>query len=396
MASAPVLSQFILKVASRCNLNCSYCYVYNMADSTWKQRPPLMSDAIFGLALERIRSHCRFTGQQYANIVFHGGEPCLIGAGKFDDWCMKAKAGLTGLAKPTFSIQTNGTLIDQAWAEVFNKHRVQVGISLDGPQPIHDAFRIDHAGRGSYDQVERGIRILQDADVRCGILSVIPLGADPLAVHRHFMGLGCKEITYVLPHVTHDTIEPIHRLHGQTPVADFLIPVFDDWWFHATPEIHIGDLRNMARIVMGGSSQIETIGNVPPQYVFIESDGELEGLDNLRACRDGISKINLNVRDAEFRDILQANNMHGTAIFEGMPLSKTCKACPECDTCGGGYLPHRYSSANGFDNPSVWCADLLKLFTHIRLRLGVTIEETRALRLALHEASIASVEAQVA
>jgi uncharacterized protein len=361
-----------------------------MADSTWKQRPPLMSDAIFGLALERIQSHCRFTRQEYANIVFHGGEPCLIGARKFDDWCTKAKAGLADLAKPTLSIQTNGTLIDRTWADVFKKHRVQVGISMDGPQPIHDAFRIDHAGRGSYDQIERGIRCLQDADVRYGILSVIALGADPVAVHRHFIELGCKEITYVLPHVTHDTIEPIHRLYGQTPVADFLIPIFDEWWFNETPDIHIGDLRNMARIVMGGSSQIETIGNVPPQYVFIESDGELEGLDNLRACRDGISKINLNVRDAEFRDILQANNMHGTAIFEGMPLSNICQACPECDTCGGGYLPHRYSSVNGFDNPSAWCADLLKLFTHIRLRLGVTIEQTRAFRLALREPSVDS------
>jgi uncharacterized protein len=143
---------------------------------------------------------------------------------------------------------------------------------------------------------------------------------------------------------------------------------------------------------MGGSSQIETVGNVAPQYVFIESDGELEGLDNLRACKDGISKINLNVQDVEFREILRADNMHGKAIFEGMPLSKTCQSCPECDTCGGGYLPHRYSSINGFDNPSVWCADLLKLITHIRLRMGVGIEETRRRReeLAHISAAVAS------
>jgi uncharacterized protein len=162
-----------------------------------------------------------------------------------------------------------------------------------------------------------------------------------------------------------------------------MIPIFDDWWFNGTPDINIGDLRNMARIVMGGSSQIETVGNVPPQYVFIESDGELEGLDNLRACKDGISKINLNVQNSEFRQILHAGGMHGRAIFEGMPLSKTCQACPECDNCGGGYLPHRYSGVNGFDNPSVWCADLLRLFAHIRLRMGVTIEETHMRRQAL-------------
>jgi uncharacterized protein len=92
--SAVCISQFILKVASRCNLNCPYCYVYNKADATWKQRPPLMSDEIFGAALSRIRSHCLFTGQTYANIVFHGGEPCLIGVDRFDDWCTRAQAFL--------------------------------------------------------------------------------------------------------------------------------------------------------------------------------------------------------------------------------------------------------------------------------------------------------------
>ena len=306
---------------------------------------------------------------------------------KFDDWCTRAQARLDGLVRTNFSIQTNGTLIDEAWAEVFQKHRRQVGISMDGPQPVHDMFRVDHAGRGSHVQVERGIQILRHARVPYGILCVVTLGADSLAVHRHFMELGCKQVTYVLPHFTYDTIEPIHELYGPTPCADFLIPIFDEWWFNETTDIHIGDLRNLARIVMGGGSQIETVGNVPPQYVFIESDGELEGLDNLRACKDGISKINLNVQDADFQDILRANGMHGIAIFEGLPLSKTCHACPECDTCGGGYLPHRYSSVNGFDNPSVWCADLLKLFAHIRLRLGVTIEETRMRRQELRDSA---------
>lgn len=383
--STAYISQFILKVASRCNLNCSYCYVYNKADSTWKNRPTLMSEAIFRATLERIRSHCLFTGQEYANIVFHGGEPCLIGAGRLDAWCTEARAALRGVARVCFSIQTNGTLIDTEWAEVLHKHRIQIGISIDGPPEIHDVFRIDHAGRGSYQQIERGIGILRDSGIRYGILCVIPLGADPLAVHRHFMDLGCKQVTYVLPHFTWDTVGPIHELYGPTPCADFMIPIFDDWWFNGTPDIHIGDLRNMARIIMGGSSQIETIGNVAPQYVFIESDGELEGLDNLRACENGMSRINLNVQSCEFREILRADGMHGRAIFEGMPLSKTCKACPECDTCGGGYLPHRYSSINGFDNPSVWCADLLRIFAHIRLRMGVTVEETRSHRRALEK-----------
>jgi uncharacterized protein len=386
------IGRFILKVASRCNLNCPYCYVYNKADSSWKERPYMMSDEIFELVLERIRNHCLSTGQSHCTIVFHGGEPCLIGPARLDAWCKTAREALQGLSPILkFSIQTNGTLLDDAWAEVFRRHSVSVGISLDGPKEINDVSRVDHKGQGSYDQVERGIRVLQNAGIPYGILSVIALGADPLTVHRHFMALGCKSVTYVLPHFTHDTIAPIREMYGATPCADFLIPVFDDWWFNATPDINIGDLRNIARIILGGSSYIETLGNSPPLYVFIESDGSLEGLDNLRACKDGIARINLNVRQSGFQEILKTDTMHRTAIFEGMPLPTGCRNCVEKDTCAGGYLPHRYSAANGFDNPSVWCADLLKLFGHIRSRLGVTVEETYARRQALEEVAAVSV-----
>jgi uncharacterized protein len=384
------INQFIVKIASRCNLNCSYCYVYNKADSTWKQKPALMSDEIFDTVLERIRRHCLVTGQGEVNIVFHGGEPCLIGAEKFDAWCVRARQALQGVATVGLHMQTNGTLLDDSWVAACSAHRVAVGISMDGPKQVHDFYRVDHSGRGSYEQVERAIKLLQKTDVAYGVLSVIPLGADPLTVHRHFLSLGCTRITYVLPHFTHDTIAPIHRRYGPTPCADFLIPVFDDWWFNSTAEIQIGDLRNMARVIMGGTSHIETVGNAPPLYVFIESDGDMEGLDNLRACKDGMAKINLNVRDNDFQEILQADTMHGKAIHEGMPLPQGCAACPERDTCAGGYLPHRYSSSRGFDNPSVWCADLLKIFTHIRLRLGVTVQDTHARRQALRNQDVAA------
>lgn len=151
--------QAILKVASRCNLNCSYCYVYNMADSTWKRRPALMSEEVFDLTLERIVQQCRVTGQDQFNIAFHGGEPCLIGPERFDAWCSRARAALRELVRLQLIIQTNGTLLDARWIELFLKHKISVGISMDGPKQIHDAVRVDHRGCGSYNQVERGLRL---------------------------------------------------------------------------------------------------------------------------------------------------------------------------------------------------------------------------------------------
>lgn len=374
--SGRYVNHAILKVASRCNLNCSYCYVYNMADSTWKIRPPLMSNAVFEATLERICEQCRATGQDEFCIAFHGGEPCLIGPATFDAWCGRARAVLGSIVRLSLVMQTNGTLLDFAWIRLLQKHRVSIGISMDGPKEIHDAVRIDHREQGSYERVERGLRLLQEGQVPFGVGCVIPLGTAPLAVHHHFLELRCNQITYLMPHFTHDTIAPIRQLYGPTPCADFLIPIFDDWWFESTMEVQIDDLKDVARVIMGGKSHSEAIGNDPPRYVFIEPDGEMEGLDNLRACRDGLSRIKLNVFQSDFCDLLQTKTMHAQAIFEGMPLAQACRSCIEGRTCRGGYLPHRYSSTRGFDNPSVWCADLLKLFAHVRARMGVSIEET--------------------
>ncbi|MGW5840032.1 radical SAM protein [Methylorubrum extorquens] len=387
-SSVPEISQFILKVASRCNLDCDYCYVYHKADTSWRNRPATMSDEVFESALGRIRQHCELTGQSDVRITFHGGEPCLAGVEKMRSWCARTREALDAVStvrKVHLGIQTNGTLLNDAWGEVFLKNRVDVGISIDGPQAVHDAHRIDHMGRGSYQRVRDGLEILQRHGVRHGIMCVIPFGQEPLDVHRHFLSLGARTLTYILPNFTHDTIAPVRERYGATPCADFLIPVFDDWWFNSSLEIRIRDLWNMARIVMGGDSEIETFGNTAPLYAFVETDGEIEGLDNLYVCKDGIARMGLNVRDAAFADMLRSETMHKVAIFKGMPKPAACQYCSESATCSGGYLPHRWSGARGFDNESVWCADFLRLFGHIRERMGISVEETRSRRRALKD-----------
>ena len=383
----PHLTQVVVKAASRCNLNCSYCYVYNKADQTWKQRPAFMSDEIFAGVIKRTREYCQLTGQNEIRLGFHGGEPCLLDVNKFDEWCSYARVELNGI-KLHLSVQTNGTLIDSRWIETFLEHSVDVGISMDGPGEIHDLFRQDHSGCGSYDKVVNGLNKLKEAKIRYGILCVITLGADPLAIHRHSVELGCPRVTYILPDFSHDTIDEVRSRHGATPCADFLIQVFDEWWFNGCLDIRVADLWNVARVILGGESEIETIGNSAPAYVFVETDGEMEGLDSLRVCKEGASRIGLNVLNSGFQEIANTQCLVATAIFNPPALPRGCRGCPEETTCAGGYLPHRYSSARGFDNPSVWCADLLKLFAHLRDRLGVTVEETRERREELRRAKL--------
>jgi uncharacterized protein len=372
--------QVIVKVASRCNLNCSYCYVYNKGDTSWRGRPPQMPDAIFTATLDRAREYADAVGDRAVSLVFHGGEPTLVGPARFRAWCAEARERLGGAGLTVgLALQTNGTLIDDRWIEACLAGGVGVGVSIDGPPHIHDHMRVDHAGRGSHARVEHALRLLRAGGVDHGLLCVIPLGADPLRVHRHFLELGAPAVTYLWPDVTHDQIAPVLAEFGPTPCADFMIPVFDTW--HDDPAtIDVRDLRNISSVLLGGRSRIETIGNRPPHYFFVEADGAIEGLDALRVCDDGISATHLNVLTAGFADVRAAGGLHARSIFDGLPLPAGCHGCREESTCAGGYLPHRYSARRGFDNPSAWCADLLKLFGHIRTRLDVSPEDTLAYR----------------
>jgi uncharacterized protein len=381
---APPLN-FVLKVVSQCNLNCSYCYVYNKGDETWRQRPRVMPDMVFRAAVSRIRQHCVRSGQATVLLTFHGGEPCLVGPSRFSAWCTAAQEALGDVAQVSFVMQTNGTLLDPRWTEVLLAHRVQVGVSIDGPKEIHDIFRVNHRGKGSYDAVARGVACLRRANIPLQILSVIQLGNDGLRIHRHFLEMGAKSINYLFPDFTHDTIGCIREIYGATPCADYLIPILENWWSEGSMDVRIGIFWHMSQLILGGESRIDALGNRPFRFVFIEANGDIEGLDVLRVCQEGMASTGLNVLRNDFTDIAGVSKLHRLAIFDGVPLPTGCRTCPERMTCSGGWLPHRYSRAGGFDNPTIWCEDMLRLFGRLRELLHVPVEETALRRRLLAE-----------
>jgi uncharacterized protein len=383
-SSVPPL-QVILKVASRCNLNCSYCYVYNKGDVSWRRQPKFMTPVTFKAALQRTREHCERSGQDSVRITFHGGEPLLAGVAQFAQWCEAAHQGLGDLCRVDLSVQTNGTLVDQGLVEVFRRYAVSVGISLDGPADINDQFRVDHAGRGSYAQAARGLRMLREHGVPFQVLCVLPFGGNSLRIHHAFVSLGAKRINYLLPDYTHDSIGDIRSRFGPTPCADALIPILEEW-FNNSLQTRIGMFWNMARVILGGDSHIDLLGDQSRyQYVFVETGGDIEGLDVLRICRPGLPATGLHVSRDAFADIANTESLHRSVIFEGIPLPTGCRACPERHTCGGGYLPHRFSAQRGFDNPTVWCPDMLRMFGRLRELLAVDVEETAIRRTILME-----------
>lgn len=375
-----MLRSISLKVASRCNINCSYCYVYNKGDSTWLNKPSLMNDAVFEATLERVVAYCEETHTKQFCFAFHGGEPTLLPAERADRWCALATQRLQGVATPQFAIQTNAVKLRDSWIDVLQKWRFRVGVSLDGPKSINDRNRVDHRGNGTFDQVEGNIKRLIARGIPFGILSVIPLGADPLAVHNAYISLGCTGIGYILPHFTHETIHEALSKHGPTPCADFLLPIMDHWFYSGNERVMIREFDSLARLIMGGRSVVDAFGNDPFGYLFVESDGSFEGLDILRIVAASAYRTERNVFEAELQQLLNSEDLVAKSLRGDIPLPDDCAKCPEAKTCSGGYLPHRYSSDSSFNNPSVWCRDILKLFGHMRDLLDVSSSATEKLR----------------
>ncbi len=377
------LSGVTFKVAARCNLNCSYCYVFNKGDSTWRRRPARMSQEVFEAGIARLREACLRTGRDEVSVTLHGGEPTLIGAARARAFFDAAHRGLDGVADVRLAIQTNGTRLTPAWVALLAEYRVDVGVSIDGPAHVHDRERVDHQGRGSHAAVRRGLELLRDGGVAFALLSVVNFDAEPLEVHEHFCALGPDHISYLMPHHTHDDIAEVHARYGPAPCLDWLAPVLEHWWQHGTLRTVVQPFASMARIILGGASDLDLFGGAPLGFCFVETDGDIEGLDVLKICEDGFAGTAHNVLTDGFDAFAAGGGLHSETVFRGRQLPTRCAACPEATTCGGGYVPHRYKRGKGLDRPSVWCRDLLGLFGQLRRLLEVDHHETLARRRAL-------------
>lgn len=361
-------STFVVKVASRCNLNCSYCYMYNLADQTYRGQPAVMSPSVTAAMAQRIGAHAARHGIPSVHVILHGGEPLLIGRRRLASWISQIREGLQGLTIPYFSIQSNGTLIDEAWIELLADLSVMIGISVDGPKSFHDKYRVDHDGRGSFDDVVKAIRTLQahpkGADVFSSVMAVVNTDISPKDLFSFWQFLDVPGFDLSLPHANHAHPPP----RGRMSYGEWMIEFFDLWFEQNRPDRHVRYFENMLRMLFRYPVSTDNIGGRPVGVVVIETDGGIEPTDAFKCCEEGITKLGANVLLNEFDDLYKIPLVrvlqHGASM-----LCQTCQQCELRDVCGGGYMPHRFSSAAGFDNPSVYCEDLTLLIRHIRGRV---------------------------
>jgi uncharacterized protein len=361
----PRITSFLLKVASRCNLNCDYCYVFNNADQTWRSQPPLMSASIRRAFSQRLAEYCQYKNLENCLVIFHGGEPLLMNVNDIVQTAEWIRQAVPASTKVDFTIQTNGVLLNKEKLEKLSAGNIGISISLDGPKIANDLHRLTHKGKSSFDKTLQAYDLLKHhPDIFTGVLAVVDVRTKPKELLDFFSGIGVSSLDFLLPDSSYNSHPPL-RDENPNIYSDWLIEAFD-LWINSYPHIKLRTFESLISTLLGQQSGTDFFGFGDVSLLGIETDGTYHDLDVLKITKEGQSHLGMNIIS---HSILEASlspkvHLHRKLLsFDG--LCNTCKECSVVEVCGGGSVPHRFNGED-FDNPTIYCQEMLTLIPHVQ------------------------------
>ncbi|WP_158817393.1 cyclophane-forming radical SAM/SPASM peptide maturase YhhB [Methylocapsa sp. S129] len=371
MSTKITVDTVLLKLASRCNLDCGYCYVYHMGDDAWRRQPKRMSPQILEAVADRLGELYAKQGSEFS-VVFHGGEPLLVGPKRFAEICVALRNRIP--LSCGLHLQTNGILLSSDVLDACAEHDVGISISLDGPSATHDRNRVDHRGAPSHAKVLSGVERLlahpAGAELFSGVLAVVDLDADPGEVYAFLKSIGAPSIDFLYRDGNHDQL-PVGKVSlVSTEYGDWMGRLLDIYLADATP-VRIRVLDDMLKLLLGGKARKEGIGLNSYGIVVIDTDGAVNKNDTLKSSFAAADRFRAqwSVLTDDLFDIVCSDEFEAYHRSQ-LPTSPVCLSCQDLAVCGGGMPAHRWSSQNGFTNPSVFCADQHRLIDLMRRHLN--------------------------
>jgi uncharacterized protein len=362
----------VLKIHQRCNLACDYCYVYTMADQSWRDRPMIMSRRTWRVTAQRMAEHATAHGLESLRLILHGGEPLLAGPDRLATMINDVREIVGDACQVDVQLQTNGVLLDAAMLGLLRAQRVRIGVSLDGPATGNDRHRRYADGRGSHADVDRALRTLSDPvnrEVFAGVLCTVDPATDPIATYEALIAYHPPLVDLLLPHANWATPPDRSATTSPTPHADWLVAIFDRWYDASRPETSIRLFEDLLALILGGAGRSEQVGLSPVAVLVVESDGTIEQVDSLKSTYPGACATGLTVFANPFDDAFTHPGIVARQIGADA-LGDSCRVCAVHSICGAGHYAHRYRPGEGFRNASVYCADMLTLIRHVRRRVS--------------------------
>ncbi len=361
---------------ARCNLDCAYCF-YLEKDALYPDvRMPQMADDVLE---SYIRRYIRSQPAKQVIFAWQGGEPTLLGADYFRRVVDLQRRYADGKIIEN-AFQTNGVLLDDDWCALFKDGGFLVGLSVDGPQDLHDAYRVNKGGGGSFKQVMRGLDHLKKHQIEFNTLTVLHHGNadDPLRVYRFLKEIGSRYQQYIpiVERAASDETEAGLSLvspafAGSAAVTDwsltsdqygrFLIAVFDDWVRHDVGRVFIQLFDSTLAFWMGRGAEICILQKNCGLCLALEHNGDLYACDHYVYPDHRLG----NIMDDELGALAFGAKQvaFGKDKFETLPAM--CRQCDVLAACNGGCPKHRVDTTeDGEAGLNHFCSGYRTYFTH--------------------------------
>jgi uncharacterized protein len=363
-----------------CNLDCAYCY-YLVKEHLYPDSNFRMTDAVLEVFTRQyIHAHAQMPEVTFA---WQGGEPTLADLVFFERAVELQKKYAKPGMRVANALQTNATMLDDAWGEFFRENNFLIGVSLDGPRELHNAYRADKGGAPTFDRVMRGIETLKKQRVEFNILTTVHAAnaGQPLEVYRFLRDEVSAQYIQFIPIVERDNITGSPA--GNTVIArsvtgkqygDFLIAIFDEWLRRDVGRVFVQIFDVALGAWLGQPASLcifaETCGNA----LALEHNGDLFSCDHFVESRYKLG----NLADNTLAELVVSSPQLKFGADKRDALPRYCRGCSVRFICNGGCPKDRLLiTPDGEPGLNYLCEGFKIFFTHIARPMKMMAEMIR-------------------
>ncbi|MBN1973355.1 MAG: anaerobic sulfatase maturase [Sedimentisphaerales bacterium] len=353
---------FAKPVGPVCNLNCYYCYYLNKKQLYPYEKSFRMSD---DLLENYIIQHIKASDEEEIRFSWHGGEPTLLGLDYFKKIVSLQRKYKPANRRIANGMQTNGILLDEEWCQFLASENFSIGLSLDGPQEIHDRYRVTKDHKPTHEKVMRGYELLRKHRVYCDILCVVNSYSVqyPLEVYRFFKQIGTSYISF-LPVV--ESVPSDEKGFNNLTVparawGDFLCTIFDEWIEQDIGIIKVQIFEEATRTAFGQEHSLCIFRPICGDIPVIEHNGDFFPCDHFVNIESRLG----NIRDISLVELLESSAPKAFGQAKHDTLPSYCKTCEVLNMCNGECPKNRFiKSPDGELGLNYLCVGYKHFFTH--------------------------------
>ncbi|NLX77501.1 MAG: anaerobic sulfatase maturase [Clostridiaceae bacterium] len=356
----PPISLLIKPSSSNCNLRCQYCFYHSLAEKRTTASYGMMDLQTLELLVKKTFEYA----DTYCTFAFQGGEPTLAGLDYYKKLIEYVHKYNKNKVKVNYALQTNGMVIDDAWAKFLSDNKFLVGISLDGPKDLHDITRLDPQGKGTFSRVMNAVDLLNRHNAEYNILCVVNnyVARHARMVYSFFKKHNFRYLQFI------PCLDPLGEKPGMYPYsltpgryAQFLKNLFDEWYNDVSNgnRISIRYFDNLVGMLMGYPPESCDMTGVCGSYFVIEANGGVYPCDFYVTDDWYLGSIT----DSSFEQ-LRTSSAANTFIDVSKHADQQCIDCKWFRLCRGGCRRLREPFENGKPVLNYYCSSYREFFEY--------------------------------